>query len=113
MDYYERNSCKDQSKRKRFPRSLTIGDTKITKRLLIAKILNDFFVNISPKPASVIPNSTKMFQTFLPEINTVLNGTELTENKFVDSFRSFKNDKRSGHDILNTRPYMSHLKAKD
>ena len=42
-----------------FPRNLTIGDTEVTEKPLIAKNLNDFFVNIGPKLASVIPDSTK------------------------------------------------------
>ena len=54
---------------------------------------NDSFVNTDPKLASVIPDSTKTFQTFLPEINTVLNGTELTEKKFLKAFQSLKNAK--------------------
>ena len=41
-----------------FPRNLTIGDTEITEKPLIAKNLNDFFFNIGPKLASVIPGST-------------------------------------------------------
>ena len=47
--------------------------------------------------------SWKKTQIEKKTINTVLNGTELTENKFVDSFQSLKNDKRSGHGMLNTR----------
>ena len=58
-----------------FPRNLTIGNTKITEKSLIAKSLNGFFFNIAPKLASVIPKKTKTFQTFSPEISTVLNGT--------------------------------------
>ena len=69
-----------------FSRNLTIGD--------------NFFVNISPKLASVIPNSTKTFQTFLPETNTVLNGTELTEKEFLDALQCSKNDKSPGFDKL-------------
>ena len=42
-----------------FPRNLTIDDTEITEKPLIAKNLNDLFVNIGPKLASVIPGSTK------------------------------------------------------
>ena len=56
-------------------------NTKITEKSLIGKNPNDFFVNIGPKPTSYIPNSAKNFQTFLPELNTVLNGTELTEKR--------------------------------
>ena len=66
---------KTKVKENNFPKNLTIDDTKITEKSFIAKNRNDLFVNISPKLASIIPNSIKTFQTFLPEINTVLNGT--------------------------------------
>ena len=72
------------------PRNLTIGDTKITEKSLIAKHLKNFFVNIGSKLASVVPNKQKTFQTFLPEINTVLNGTDLTEKELLDAFQSVK-----------------------
>ena len=42
--------------------------------------------NIGLKLESVIPNSTKTFQTFLREINIVLKSTELTEKEFLDAF---------------------------
>ena len=67
-----------------------ISDTEITEKSLISKNLNDFLVNIGPKFASVIPNSTKTFQTFEPEINAVLNGIELTEKEFLIAFQSLK-----------------------
>ena len=72
--------AKTKVKENSFPRNPTIGNTKIT-------------VNICPKLASVIPNSTKAFQTFLTESNTVLNGTELIRKEFLNVFQSLKNDK--------------------
>ena len=80
-------------KRNSRPRNLSISNTEITESLLIIINFNDFFVNTGPKLTSVIPNSTKTFQTFLPEINMVLNGTELTEIQFLYEFQSLKNDK--------------------
>ena len=73
-----------------FPRNLTIGDTKITEKSLIAKNLNDFFVNID-RPETCVRYSKQyknVSNLFLPEINTVLNRTELTEKEFVDAFQS-------------------------
>ena len=46
-------------------------------------------------------------QTFLPEINTVLNGTELTDKKFLDAFQSLKNDKSPGFDELQVKVIKS------
>ena len=101
-------------KEKCFPRNLTIGDTKITERSLIAKNLNDFFVYIGPKLASVIPSSAKTFQTFLSEINTVQNGAELTEKESVYAFQPLKNDKSPGFDELHvniTKSVYNEIKA--
>lgn len=66
--------------KKQFLRNLTIGNTKTTKKSLIAKNFKDFFLNIGPHLASVIPNGTKTV------INTVLNGKELTYKEFLDAF---------------------------
>ena len=65
---------KTKVKENSYPRNLTIGETDITEKSLTAQNLNDFFVNIVPKFASVIPNVSHLFG----ETNTVLNGTELT-----------------------------------
>ena len=84
MEYNDRNSLEDLSERNQF--SKKSNGSGITKKSLIAKHFNDFFVNIGPKHAFVILHSTKTFQTFLSEINTVLNGTELTEKEFLNVF---------------------------
>ena len=74
--------------------------------------LNDFFVYIGPKLASVIPSSAKTFQTFLPEINTVQNGTELIEKESVYAFQSLKNDKSPGLEELHvTKSVYNEIKA--
>ena len=87
-------------KTKKFHKNLTINDTKINKKSLIIKNLNDFFVNTGQNLGSINRNSIKTFQTFLPEANTVLNVTKLTEKKFLNSFQSLKNDKSLGIDEL-------------
>ena len=56
MDHYQKNSWKTKVKENCFQRNLAIGDTKITEKSQIVKKPNDFFVNISPNLASVIPN---------------------------------------------------------
>ena len=67
--------------------------------------LNDFFVYIGPKLASVIPS-------FLPEINTVQNGTELIEKESVYAFQSLKNDKSPGLEELHvTKSVYNEIKA--
>ena len=83
-----------------FPKRLIINDKVITEKSSIAKSLNDFFVNIGPKLASVIPSSSKTFESFLPEINTFLNDSELTEKELLNTFQSLKNNKSPGFDEL-------------
>ena len=81
---------KNKVKENSFPRNIIIGDTKITNKSSIAKNLNDFFVNIGHKLASVIPNSSKTFQTFLPEINTILNGSRINRERISRCISVFK-----------------------
>ena len=101
-------------KTKKFHKNLTINDTKINKKSLIIKNLNDFFVNTGQNLGSINRNSIKTFQTFLPEANTVLNVTKLTEKKFLNSFQSLKNDKSLGIDELHVnviKPVYNEKKA--
>ena len=58
---------KTKVKESSFPRNLTIVDTEITEKSLVAKNLNDFFILI------YVQTLSPSFQTFSPEINTVLN----------------------------------------
>ena len=69
-----------------FPRNLKIGDTKITEKSLKAKNLNDFLVNFRPETCVRFSNSTKALLGFLPEINTILNGTVII-SKCVSVFK--------------------------
>ena len=90
MEYYEKNIWEDQINGKQFSRNLTIGNTKITEKSLIAKYLKNFFVNRGSKLATVVSNKIKTFQTFLPEINAVLNGANLTGKEFLNAFQSLE-----------------------
>ena len=105
---------KTNVKENSLPRKLTIGDAKMTKKSFIAKNLKDFLVNISGGLESVIRNSEKTFQSFSPEIITVLNGTELTEEEFLNAFHSIKNDKSPGFDELHVnviKPEFNEIKS--
>ena len=90
MEYYEKNIWEDQINGKQFSRNLTIGNTKITGKSLIGKYLKNFFVNRGSKLATAVSNKIKTFQTFLPEINAVLNGANLTDKEFLDAFQSLE-----------------------
>ena len=105
---------KTNVKENSLPRKLTIGDAKMTKKSFIAKNLKDFLVNISGGLESAIRNSEKTFQSFSPEIITVLNGTELTEEEFLNAFHSIKNDKSPGFDELHVnviKPEFNEIKS--
>ena len=89
MNHYEGNIWEDQSKRKKFSKKSNNRRYKNYQKNINSKI----FANVDPKLVSVFPNSTKTFQTFWSEINTVLNGIELTKKQFRNIFQSLKNDK--------------------
>ena len=61
---------KTKVKESSFPRNLTIGDTKITEKSLVAKNLNDFFILIYA-------------QTLSPSFQTVQKPFKLFHQKLI------------------------------
>ena len=61
---------------------------------------NEFFVNIRPNLANKIPQCDLTFKWYLPTVNTMLNETVLSENKFEEASKSLKRNKAPGHDGL-------------
>ena len=55
-----------------FPKCLVIENVQINDKILIAEKLNEFFINIGPKLASVITDSTNSFESYVPDTQTFL-----------------------------------------
>ena len=61
---------------------------------------NEFFVNIEPNLGNKIFQCHLTFKLYLPTVNTTLNETVLSKDKFEEAFKSLKRNKTLGHDGL-------------
>ena len=66
-----------------------------------------FFINIGPKLASVIPDSINSFESYVPDTQTFLSESELTEEEFASTFHSLKRNKAPGFDNIHVNVIKS------
>ena len=98
---------KSKIKQTNFPKCLLINKKEITDKMEIANKFNEFFANIGPNLAAKIPEVNKNFKSYIPEINTSLIYSELTEDEFESAFKSLKKDKAPGYDKIHINVVMS------
>ena len=67
---------------------------------MIAGQFNKFFVNIGPKLASIIPESSATFQSFLNEFDSVMENTDISLKELFAEFSSLKSNKSAGYDDI-------------
>ena len=84
-----------------FPKRLVIDKTEITNKKSIAETFNEYFVNVGPSLASVIPKSNVHFTSNLPATYTIFEETNLTEQEFKDAYTSLKGNRSPGFDDIN------------
>ena len=72
------------------PKHLIVDKIEISDAKSIAEKFNEFFVNIGPNLANKVPQCDLTFKSYLPTINTTLNETMLSEDKFEEAFKSLK-----------------------
>ena len=80
------------------PCKLTINKVDVYNKPKIADAFSDFFTNIGQKMASQIPKSSKTFETYINEMNVIMESKPLSINKLKDAFFSLKINKISGID---------------
>ena len=80
------------------PCKLTINKVDVYNKPKIADAFNDFFTNIGQKMASQIPKSSKTFETYINEMNVIMESKPLSIKKLKDTFFSLKINKISGID---------------
>ena len=83
-----------------FPKKLTIDKVEITNTKTIAKTFNNFFVKTGPNLAWKTPKSDKNFEAYISKANTNLKENYLTEDEFLEAFKSLKTNKASGFDEI-------------
>ena len=80
------------------PCKLTINKVDVYNKPKIADAFSDFFTNIGQKMASQIPKSSKTFETYINEMNVIMESKPLSIKKLKDTFFSLKINKISGID---------------
>ena len=82
------------------PTKLIQEQVEILDKAVIADQFNKFFVNIGPKLASIIPESSKTFQSYLNKCNSVMDNTEISLKELLVAFSSLKSNKSAGYDDI-------------
>ena len=80
------------------PCKLTINKVDVYNKPKIADAFSDFFTNIGQKMASQIPKSSKTFETYINEMNVIMESKPLSIKKLKETFFSLKINKISGID---------------
>ena len=84
------------------PKSIQNNNKTIYNQKHIAKVFNEFFVNIGAKLAFKIPKcDTELFRSYLRLFNKIMSNTELTKKEIIDAFNTLKSNKSPGDDDIN------------
>ena len=69
---------------------MIIDKVEITDTKTIARSFNNLFVKIGPNLESKIQKSDTNFEAYISKANTKLQKNPLTEDEFLEAFRSLK-----------------------
>ena len=72
---------KSNTKSANFSRKLTINKVDVYNIPETADAFNDFFTNIDQKPASQIPKSSKLFETYINKVNVIMDCKPFTNKQ--------------------------------
>ena len=85
-----------------FPRRMIIDGQEIFDQGKIANSFNKFFVDISPKLASMIPESQTKLDQYLNARQTLMGKANLTDDEIKQALRSLKPNKSPGYDNISS-----------
>ena len=85
-----------------FPGRMIIDTQEIFDQGEIANCFNKFFVDISPKLASMIPESQTKFDQYLNPHQTLMGEASLTDDEIKEALRSLKPNKSPGYDNISS-----------
>ena len=83
-----------------FSKKLITKKVEITDPKTIANSLNNFFVRIGRNLASKIPKSDTNFEAYISKANAKLHENPLTEDEFLEAFKSLRINKAPGFDQI-------------
>ena len=78
------------------PKKIALENKEITDQKTIAEKFNEFYVNVGPNLASTIPQNNNDYKSYLPDITTLFDGQDLTEQKLKGAVGSLKPNKSPG-----------------
>ena len=82
----------------RFPNKSIIDNKEITDTSIILENFNNYFVDIGPKLASIIPQASKCYLVYLTTVPSSKQYIEIRGEEFKTAYFSLKRNKSSGCD---------------
>ena len=83
-----------------FSKKIIIDKVEITETKTIINSFNNFFEKIGPNIASKIPKSDTNFEAYISKANAKLHENPLTEDEFLEAFKSLRINKAPGFDQI-------------
>ena len=84
----------------RLPKKIALGNKEITDQKTVAKKFNEFYVNVGPNLASKIPQNNNDYKSYMPDITTLFDEQDLTEQELEEAVASLKPNKNPGCDSI-------------
>ena len=75
------------------PKNLALENKEITDQKTAAVKFNEFYVNVGPNLTSKIPQNINDYKSYLPDITTLFDEQDLTEQEIEDAVPSLKPNK--------------------
>ena len=82
----------------RLPKKIALENKKITDQKTIAEKFNKFYINVGPNLTSKIPQNNNDYKSCLPDITTLFDKQDLTEQELKEAVDSLKPNKSPGCD---------------
>ena len=82
------------------PKKIALENKGITDQKTIAEKFNKFYVNVRPNLASKIPQNNNDYKSYLPNITTLFDEQDLTEQELKEAVASLKPNKSPGCDSI-------------
>ena len=84
----------------RLPKKIALENKEITDQKTIAEEFNEFYVNIGPNLTSKIPRNNNDYKSYLPDMTTLFDEQDLTEQELKEAAASLKPSKSPGCDSI-------------
>ena len=75
------------------PKKIALENKEITDQKTVAEKFNKFYVNVGPNLASKIPQNNNDYKPYLPDITTLFDEQELTEQELEEAVATLKPNK--------------------